>query len=299
MKNKIKLVIAFLVLSIMSQAQSFKEKISKTLNFEKKSPANTLMVYNISGTVSIEGNTSDQINVEVNKSIEAKTNERLEIGKSEVQLGIIDRADTIILYVKGTGHDFTNKKWGKSGNNEWGYHRGWDGQWHGRGEDVPYDYKMDFTIKVPAGIHIVASAINDGDVFVKNIKGNVKARNINGDIKLEKLSAGTDAHTINGDVDIDYDKNPMTDCRYYSLNGHVNVNFPSSLSGTMSFKSFNGDLFTNVDNLETLPPLITKNENNKGTRYKIEMQRFKIRSGGPHFEVETFNGDATIKENQK
>ena len=134
--------------------------------------------------------------------------------------------------------------------------------------------------------------------MVNNVTGKVKARNVNGSISLSGMAGATDANTINGNVDINYIKNPTEDCKYYSLNGHVKVNFPSSVSGTMSFKSFNGDLFTNIDPLENMPPTVTKTETGKGTKYKIEMQRFKIRNGGPHFDVETFNGDATIKENK-
>jgi hypothetical protein len=281
-------------------AQSSTEKINKTIGFEKKSAQNALLVYNIDGDVTIEGTTGDQVIIEVEKIINAKTSERLQLGKDAVQLGVIDRADTLILYVKGTGQEFGKRNFKNRDKSYWGYYNQGEkeGRWGSDWNNPPYDYQMNFKIKLPAGIHIMASTINDGDVVVHNVTGKVKARNVNGSINLAGMSGATDAHTINGNVDINYNKNPTEDCKYYSLNGHVKVNFPSIVSGTMSFKSFNGDLFTNIDPLENMPPMVTKTESGKGTKYKIEMQRFKIRNGGPHFDVETFNGDATIKENK-
>lgn len=289
------------IANTISQAQSHTEKINKIVGFEKKSPQNAVLIYNIDGDVTVEGTSGDQVIIEVEKIINAKTTERLQLGKESVQLGILDRADTLILYVKGTGQEFGIRNFNKAGRSYYGYYneREKEGRWGVDWNNPPYDYQMNFKIKLPSHIHVMASTVNNGEVVVKNISGKVKARNVNGGISLSGMSAATDAHTINGNVDISYTKNPTEDCKYYSLNGFVKVNFPSSLSGTMSFKSFNGDLFTNIDPLENMPPIVTKTETGKGTKYKIEMQRFKIRNGGPHFDVETFNGDATIKENYK
>ena len=289
------------IANTISQAQSHTEKINKIVGFEKKSPQNAVLIYNIDGDVTVEGTSGDQVIIEVEKIINAKTTERLQLGKESVQLGILDRADTLILYVKGTGQEFGIRNFNKAGKSYYGYYneREKEGRWGVDWNNPPYDYQMNFKIKLPSHIHVMASTVNNGEVVVKNISGKVKARNVNGGISLYGMSAATDAHTINGNVDISYTKNPTEDCKYYSLNGFVKVNFPSNLSGTMSFKSFNGDLFTNIDPLENMPPIVTKTETGKGTKYKIEMQRFKIRNGGPHFDVETFNGDATIKENYK
>ena len=145
-------------------------------------------------------------------------------------------------------------------------------------------------------VHVMASTINNGDVFISNTRGEVVAKNINGHIKIKQITGKTNANTINGNVDIDYMKNPGGDSRYYTLNGDIHVNFPTTVSATMSFKSFNGDLYTNIDPLETLPAIVNKTETSKGIKFKVESDRFKIRSGGPLLDVETFNGDAYIKE---
>jgi len=291
----------FILATLMSwaslgYAQSFNEKINKSYSFEKKGSQNTILVYNINGDVEIEGTPGDQIIVEVNKTIHAKTDARLAIGKEQIQLGVIDLADTLIFYVKGTGSDFTRNqnRSGKSNRAGWGYQ--WDRQWNGDDRDLEFDYTMNFKIKIPMDVHVSASTVNDGDVLISHTRGQVKAHNVNGHIRIKDIAGGTTAHTINGNVDIDYSKNPTADCRYYTLNGDIHVNFPSVVSGRMTFKSFNGDLYTNIDPLTPMPAVVNKKETEKGIKYKIESERYQIRSGGPLFDVETFNGDAYLKE---
>ncbi|MEJ0032307.1 MAG: hypothetical protein WDO15_18940 [Bacteroidota bacterium] len=235
-------------------AQQYSEKINKELTFEKKTPATTLMILNVNGFVRVEGYSGDKVLVEVNKQLYAKTDARLERGKAEIQLGVVDRADTIILYVQGVCNEFGKQK--KNGDHHryggWGYN--WRNNCQGCDSDKDYDWDMDFIIKVPQGVNVLASTINNGDIEVKNISGYSGAENINGSVKLENISGtGTYASTINGDVDVDYSKNPKDECRYYSLNGDVNVLFMKGLAANVGFESFNGDLYTNVNDLESLP----------------------------------------------
>lgn len=290
--NKLIFVLAVLCVTMYSaQAQRSTESISKTYTFEKKNGQNAVLIYNIDGDVQVEGTSGDQVIVVVEKIIMAKTEARIAAGKEAIQLGSIDLADSLIFYVKGIGQDFGRNP-GRKNNGGWGYI--WNqGNNH---NDLQYEYTLNFKIKVPRNVHVMASTVNDGDVLVSNTSGEVVARNVNGHIKLKDISGATNAHTINGNVDIDYTKNPGSDCRYYTLNGDIHVNFPSVVSGRMSFKSFNGDLYTNFDPLTSLPPLVNKKESDKGVKYKIEDQRYQIRSGGPMLDVETFNGDAYLKE---
>src|SRR6185295_20051591 len=66
------------------------EKIIRELIFEKKALNNTLMVLNINGDVKVEGYEGDKVMIEVEKTIKGKTQARLEQGKLEIDLGIID-----------------------------------------------------------------------------------------------------------------------------------------------------------------------------------------------------------------
>ena len=273
-------------------AQSFSETITKEIAFEKPSGDNALMVSNINGGIKVTGYNGDKILLEVTKTINAKTSERLERGKAEVQLGIIDRADTIILYIADGCHEFRRTP-GRSTHSG----KGWGYQSIGEQNcNPPYDYRMEFTLKVPSSLNVTVNTINEGDVVVENVKGVIKAGNINGSIRLADLQSAAEVHTINGDVDVEYDRNPEQECRFYTLNGDINAMFRPALSANLTFESFNGSFYTNIERLENLPQQLVKTSRGDGVRYKITGNQFKVGNGGPLLEFETFNGNVYLKE---
>ncbi len=281
----------------IASAQQFNEKITKEFSFENKSTDNALIVANMNGSINVVGYDGDKILLEVNRSIFAKTETRLANAKEEVQLGVIDRADTLILYVNDGCNSFGKRRKGRNNNgfsnSSWGYN------WENNGDrncNLTYDYKMDFTIKVPYSIHLMVSTINDGDIKIQDVKGKVDANNINGSIRLLNLVREAEASTINGDVDIEYATNPSQDCRFYTLNGDINAFFKKGLGANLSFESFNGSFYTNIEALEALPLVVTKSAKGDGIKYKVNGNRYKVGNGGALLDFETFNGNVYLKE---
>jgi hypothetical protein len=276
-------------------AQTFSETLTKELKFEKPG-AHALMVFNINGSVRVEAYSGTTVQVEVTKRITGKTSSRLEKGKQEIQLGVIDRADTIILYVQGLSEGFgrKSKQYFRNGQRaQWGYE--WDNHRNGQ-QEKDYDYNMDFVVKVPSSVHVYASTINNGDIDISAVTGNVFADNINGSIRLNNLSGTTFASTINGNVDVNYVSNPSGDSKYYSLNGDINANFHPGLSAELTFKSFNGEFYSSVDDITTLPVRVEKYAKGGGLGFKVNGNRYQVRKGGPLLDFETFNGDVYLRE---
>lgn len=286
----------FVMVSVQLNAQTYTEKFTRELSLEKKSPDNAIIIANVNGDVTVVGYTGDKILVEVNKTVTAKTDARLEKGKTDIKLGVLDLADTIILYVDGLCGGFgkhTNQ--GKDvvrATANWGYT--WNNGCSNCNEG--YDYKLDFVVRIPSSLHLNVSTINHGNISVEKVEGVVIANNINGSIGLQNLMRESNASTINGNVDVVYARNPQKDCRYYSLNGDINAWFQQGLSASMSFESFNGSFYTNIDRLETLPVQVEKKDMKDGVKYKVNGNRYKIGSGGANLDFETFNGNVYLKE---
>lgn len=286
------LTVFLLLATAVVNAQTFTEKITKEFTFEKKSPDNAIMVANINGSIKVTGYAGDKIIVEVTKTINGKTEERLAKGKAQVQLGVIDRADTLIFYVENECNTF-----GRNKNTNWGRRSEWGYDWNdGNNCRTSYDYSMDFVIKVPQATHVKVSTINDGNIAIEGVSGAVTADNINGSIRLSNLKRETHASTINGNVDIEYDQNPAKECRYYSLNGDINALFLKGLAANLSFESFNGEFYTNIDQIEQLPAAVESSKKGDGIKYKVNGNRYKVGKGGALLDFETFNGNVYLKE---
>ncbi len=289
-----KTLITFLVMatSLFTQAQSHQEKIIKELQFASTSEQHTLIVANISGDISVEGYDGNAVSVEIEKMIKAENQVLLEKGIQNVQLGIMDLGDTLILHTKGLCSQFsrTKSKDGKSTR--------WDYQWKccddGRGEE--FEHTMNYKIRLPKSTSLIVSTVNNGEIIVTNIGGTVTARNVNGGIELKNMMQAIDAHTINGDVNVTYVRHPGQQCRFYTLNGNINANFPKGIAANVNFKSFNGEFFTNVDQLASLPTQVEKESTSKGTKFNVNGNRFKAGKGGALLDFETFNGNVYLKE---
>jgi hypothetical protein len=291
---KAKIIFSVLMLNAcICMAQTFSEKITRELTFDKISANNTVVVANINGGVKVMGYDGDKILLTVEKIITAKTPERLEKGKADVKLGVINDIDTIIFYMDGTCNRFEKHRNRNARHSSWGY-VGNNGDNKSCVDE--YGYEMNFIVRVPQKVHVTVSTINDGDIVVENVHGKVSADNINGAIKLANLTQAATASTINGNVDVAYLNNPDKDCRFYTLNGDINANFQKGLSASMSFESYNGSFYTNIASLQSLPTRLEKTSNENGIKYKLTGNRYQIGKDGVFLDFETFNGNVYLKE---
>lgn len=288
-------LILFLSICACGQAQQEPDIIKKEFAFLRPSSGNTLIVANISGSIHVEGSDSETVIVEAEKRI-GKGISRADGEGRPINVGYIDRGDTIILYVDGLCSTFGKLSQGQRGrHSQWGYtYEGCNENGWTRNEN--HDFVINFSIKIPASTHVILSTVNKGDVVVSRCSGNVIAENINGNVRLDHIAGASFASTINGDLNLNYDKIPGVDSRYYTLNGNIHADFPKGLAAIVSFKSFNGDFYTNVNDLQLMPVTVEQYKDKEGIRYKLDGNRYSVGNGGVNLNFETFNGNVYLKE---
>ncbi|HEY4784427.1 MAG TPA: hypothetical protein VIH57_00195, partial [Bacteroidales bacterium] len=79
-------------------AQSFNEHISKEFTPLKETSVTTLFIYNIEGSIKVQGYDGNKVLLEIDKTISADDNATLETAKKEFQLGFDQKADSIVAY---------------------------------------------------------------------------------------------------------------------------------------------------------------------------------------------------------
>ncbi len=289
MKKSFIPLIAGLVLSCAQSpvhAQEFKEHISKTFALPKASSACVLSLYNVFGPVKVEGYAGDKVIFEIEETITAKDNAILEQGKKEVHLGFDQVGDTLWAYTASPDDSRPHPR-------NYNYDN-----WNDR-ERIEYRYHFDYTVKVPFGMNINVSTVNNGDVSVKDVAGKLRVRNVNGAIEIINAKNTTDAHTINGNLTVNYLSNPGEASSYYTLNGKLTVTYQPGLSADLQFKSMNGAFYTDFPEIEILPKTVTKTQEKKGdgTLYKLNKNSdVRIGAGGKTFKFETLNGNIYIQK---
>ncbi len=265
-----------------ASAQEFKAHINKQFTLQAATANTVLAVYNISGSIKVEGYNGDKILIEADETLSAKNEKDLETGKREFKLGFEQKADSVIAYISAP---FDSRPHDNYSNHH--------------DIRINYHFLVNYTIKVPYNVSLHVSTVNDGNINIKDIGGSLNVNNVNGAISIINAKGTTNAHTINGDLTVNYSKVPPEASTYYTLNGKLEVIYPKSLSANVQLKSFNGEFFTDFENAVTLPAKVitTKEKTGSGTRFKLDKNsEIKIGNGGKLFKFETFNGNIYIKK---
>jgi hypothetical protein len=238
-----------------------------------------MAVYDLDGSIKIEGYDGDKVIIDINEIISAPNSQQLEEAKRDTKLGFDQHGDSLTLYTAAPYDTRPNSK--------------------NQQVNIQYNIHLDYHIKVPRNTKLRLSTINNGDILVENVNGVMQVFNINGEIKLHNIKAANDVSTVNGDVTINYTSLPPDNAKYYTLNGNLNITYPANFSADCEFKSFQGEFFTDFENAENLPTIISKTtqENEHSTIHKLNKASvIRIGNGEKKLKFETFNGNIYIKK---
>jgi len=160
---------------------------------------------------------------------------------------------------------------------------------------------VDLIIQVPHKTSMKLNTINDGDIHVSDVAGDLEISDINGKIECSQISGSLMADALNGGVTATFTGvDPEKPMSFSSLNGDLDVTFPSTLKSTVRLKNEQGQIFSDFDikmNAST-----TKMEDNaagKHGRYKVSVEKMMsgtINGGGTEIVFKNFNGDIVIRK---
>lgn len=294
MQYNIIILLLLLVLPFGIKAQfNSTETFTKEFTLNGNAGSQLLVVRNIFGDVNIEGYSGNTVQLEAKITIEASTEEKLKIGKQEVGVANIQKDELTYVSYKIPCEGFSLEAFTKEqlikGQFQWNQNCHWK---------PVYEYRIDFTLKVPKRININASTVNNGEISIKNVEGKFNGNNVNGGILFDQVAGAVCAHTINGDVTVNFTKVPVENCKIYDFNGDIKVNIPKGFSADVTFETTQGDFFTDIEDITLKgPDLLPVKNKGKGVAFKVETkEKLQVRKGGILFEFETFNGNVYLKE---
>jgi hypothetical protein len=274
------IITAILALTLVFGAERMKveekETIQKTLAFQDPSKPKEVIVDNIFGAIEVEGTRGQEIQLTAYKTIKARNKDKIQKARQEVTLDITEEGNTIDLYVNGPFRC-------QNRNREW--------------RDPGYQVHYEFKLKIPHKTDVVLKTVTDGDIQVTDIEGDFEVKNVNGKIEMSGMAGSGSAHTVNGRVRIQFNKNPTADCSFKTINGDIDIDFVKGLSADFRLKTFNGDALSDfpIDYL----PARSAEKGRKGGKFIYKSDRFigvRIDKGGPEIKMDTLNGDLLIKK---
>src|SRR6202047_2547440 len=92
-----------------------------------------------------------------------------------------------------------------------------------------YNRAIDVTVSVPVQTSLKLRAVNDGDIVLTGVEGELDVDDINGAVTLNNISGSVVAHALNGHVYATLTRvEPQKAMAFSSLNGDIDVTFPRS-----------------------------------------------------------------------
>jgi hypothetical protein len=256
-----------------------KENIEQTFPRVKR-----IDVDNFDGFVTVAGSDSNEIKVEIHKTIRARSPEKVQESKQEVRLDMTRHDDELRLYVDGP---FRCKCQ--------------DGSINYRGSRFyGYEVSFDFTLHVPRETNLRVRTVNRGDIRVQDIDGAFDVENINGGLDLVDVAGSGHAYALNRPVHVSFRRNPKGASDFGSLNGDVEVAFRPGLAADVWLKTFNGSAYTDFD-VTALPgrPAVREERNGKYVYKGNQFYGVRVGAGGPELKFDAFNGDIKIRNREK
>ena len=156
------------------------------------------------------------------------------------------------------------------------------------------------SLKIPSNLaSLKLNAVNDGNITVSNVSGELEINNVNGSITVRDVSGSVVANTVNGPVVVTFKsvdaKAPMA---FSTLNGNVDVTFPADFKSNVKLRTDQGGVFTDYEiAVDKSQPQVKKTEENH--MYKLNVDSWiygKINGGGPEMMMKTMTGSIYIRK---
>ena len=158
---------------------------------------------------------------------------------------------------------------------------------------------VDLTIRVPRNFSLKVSTVNDGDITIDNVAGELEVTNVNGDITLNQVAGSAVANTVNGDLRATFTSitagAPMA---FSTLNGKVDVTLPANARAALKMKSDRGEVYSDFDVALTKgQPKVARTSQDGLSRLRTDDWTYgKINSGGAELTLKTFNGNIFLRK---
>jgi hypothetical protein len=250
------------------------ESIHQTFSVPPVAGRRAIEVENVFGSIEIAGSDGDAVQMDVDKSIHAESNQALERAQKEVTLDIEQDPGRLKVEVRYPPHCALPDC--------------------GRFEDHSYAVETNFRMQAPRDSDLTLKTVDGRAVRVRDVSGMFSVSNVNGGITMDEIKGSGTARTVNGQIHVTFRENPRNDSQFASVNGSVDLYFAKDLSADFRFRTSSGSVYSDFP-MSAAP---VSEERHGGVLY-FRTSSFaggRVGAGGPLVRVESLNGDVRILE---
>jgi hypothetical protein len=161
---------------------------------------------------------------------------------------------------------------------------------------------IDLDISVPVRFVLKLGVLDDGDVFVGGLTGDVEVDNPYGRVRLERLTGSANVNTVDGDITARFlGVAAGVPLAFSSVHGKIDVSFPADADLTVRVKSDEAMVYSDFDiAVEKRKSRTDPAGKTGGTRIALEeWTTGRIGRGGTDVLLKSFDGNIYIRKTQE
>lgn len=159
--------------------------------------------------------------------------------------------------------------------------------------------KVTVLARVPRRANLSLSTVNNGEIIVRNITGNLQLSNTNGSITASNISGSVIAESVNAPIDVSFAKiDDVNASSFETINGDITVGIPAKAGAQLHLDSGQGQITSDFD-VEVMPAegTVARNDNGNGVSIRVEnVIVAKVNGGGPVLRLKSLQGDMHIRQ---
>ena len=157
--------------------------------------------------------------------------------------------------------------------------------------------KVSIIARIPQNADLELSTVDDGEIIVTNITGDLELGNVNGPITATGISGSIIAESVSDAIDLTFvaidDVNASS---LETVNGQLTVRLPANAGAQIHLDTSQGEIISDFEvDVQPSTPTVTRNDDNDGSEVRIESVIIaNINGGGPIIRMNSLNGDIHI-----
>lgn len=154
---------------------------------------------------------------------------------------------------------------------------------------------------IPRRADLEISTVNDGEIIVSNVNGNLQLSNVNGPITARGISGSVIAESVNDTIDVGFtnlDDDNATSLD--SINGQLRLSLPGNTGAQLHIDTSKGEITSDFEvEVQQTEPTVERSDRRGGVEIRIESVIVaNINGGGPVIRLTSLHGDIQILKSQ-
>jgi len=165
--------------------------------------------------------------------------------------------------------------------------------------EAPPTNRITIVARVPRRATLNLSTVNEGEIIVRDVVGDLELENINGPITATNITGSVIAESVNNPIAVGLAGVVAGGATSLSsLNGDITLTLPASAKAELHLDTSRGEMVSDFE-LDVKPskPRIERNESRGGVSVRMEdVIVATLNGGGPVIRVKTLNGTIKIAQ---